>query len=391
MVGTVNNHSLPESINKNIFERHPKKTIVLFVIVIFIFIELFGHFIYYFTHQRSFIFSKTDFVAFSPYGWVHYKPNVTVRLPGYPSDLETDQYGFVHNGYKKDIGQDKYLIFLVGGSSAEGRGASSNAATLAACLEKILNGLAGKERFRVVNAGMSGFVTYQQFSLIEGELIPKFQPRMIISLDGHNDGWCAVTFQEWRPNWQPYVDQLTRDVNRNMEPGFGIIIDLIKRHSIIAASFDKIGKKMFRRTDESFTQEEMPPEARFQAAASCYLANEIITRERLKLAGAQYFVFLQPFLAKYLKKKMPPEEAKYVQDWGAEYKNGDVYYLGMEKFYNLVSQQGKNLDFFTDFSKLFLDTPDKTYVDHCHFNDAGNKLIAQAIADKLWPELVNSQ
>ena len=92
---------------------------------------------------------------------------------------------------------------------------------------------------------VSGYVTYQELSLIEGEILPKFKPQMIIALDGHNDGWCAVSFQEWRPNWQPYVDQLTRDVNRNMEPGFGILIDLIKRHSIIAATFDKIGAKSF--------------------------------------------------------------------------------------------------------------------------------------------------
>lgn len=388
-MGTVINQTIQPEAKQNSFERHPKKTLFLSVILCFILLELFGQFIYYFTHQQTFIFNKTSFVEFTPYGLVHYKPNATIVLPGYPSNLQTDQYGFIHNGYKTAIGQDKYLIFLVGGSALEGRGASSNAATIAACLERILNQLAGKDRFRVVDAGMSGYVTYQQLSLLEGEILPKFKPQMVIALDGHNDGWCAVSFQEWRPNWQPYVDQLTRDVNRNMEPGFNILIDLVKRHSIIAASFDKIGKKVFHWTDDSFTQKTMAPEARLKSAARGYLVNQLITKERLNLYGVKYHVFLQPFLAQYLKREMGPDEARFVQEWGAEYQNRDIYYLGMEKFYNLVTREAENLRFFNDFSKLFLDTPEKVFVDHCHFNDAGNQMIAQNMARQLWPELAN--
>jgi hypothetical protein len=388
-MGTVINQTIQPEANKNFFERHPKKTIVLFVIFFFIFTELVGQIIYYYTHQRTFIFDKTDFVEFTPYGLVRYKPNTTLRLPGFPSNLETDQYGFVDNGYKRAIDRDKYLIFLVGGSSAEGRGASSNTATIAACLERILNQLAGKDRFRVVDAGVSGYVTYQELSLIEGEILPRFKPQMFIALDGHNDGWCAVSFQEWRPNWQPYVDQLTRDVNRNMEPGFNILIDLIKRHSILAAAFDKIGEKVFHWNDNSFTQKTMPPEGRLESAARAYLVNQLVTKERLNLYGIKYQVFLQPFLAKYLKRVMGPEEANFLQAWGAEYQNSDIYYLGMEKFYNIVTREAENLSFFNDFSKLFLDTPEKVYVDHCHFNDTGNQMIAQNMARKLWPELAN--
>jgi hypothetical protein len=258
-MGTVINQTFQPEANKNIFERHPKITIFLCIILSFVLVELFGHIIYYFSHQRTFIFNKADFVQFMPYGLVHHKPNTTMRLPGYPADLETDQYGFVHNGFKKEIGSDKYLIFLVGGSCVEGRGSSSNATTIAACLERNLNQLAGENRFRVVNAGMAGHVSYQEISLIEGVIIPEFKPKMVIALDGYNDGWAAVSFQEWRPNWQPYFDQLTRDVNRNMEPGVGILIDVIKRHSIIAATFDNIRDKLFRKHDQSFTQKVQPP------------------------------------------------------------------------------------------------------------------------------------
>jgi len=389
LMGSVADYLIRGGAPKNFFERNPRKTLVLFIIIFLVSLEVVGHLIYYFTHQRTFIFHKTDFVEFSPYGFVHYKPNTTILLPGYPAHLETDQYGYVHNGYKKEIGPEQYLIFLVGGSAAEGRGSSSNAATMAACLERVLNQRAGGERFRVVNAGMSGFVTYQELSLLQGEIIPKFKPRLVVALDGHNDGWCAVSFAEWRPNWQPYFDQLTRDVNRNMEPGFGILIDLTKRHSIIAATFEKLRKRFVPKKVGSFSQKTKPPEARLEAAARGYVVNQQIIRELLNLHGARYQAFLQPFLASYLKREMQPEEVKFLQAWGAEYPEGDIYYQGMEIFYNKLSKEAGSLGFFNDFSKLFMETPETTYVDHCHFNDAGNKMIAEAMAQKLWPELTD--
>ncbi len=391
-MGTLFHSGAQHKTGKNIFERNPKATIVIFIIIFFILIETFGEIIYYYTHQHTFVFNQTNFAAFTPYGLVHYKPNTVIVLHApNPSNLETDQYGFVHNGYKKEIDQRQYLIFLVGGSSAEGRGSSSNAATIAACLERILNQLAGKNSFRVVNAGVSGYVTYQELSLLEGEIIPQFKPQMVIALDGRNDGWCAVSYQEWRPNWQPYVDQLIKDVNRNMEPGFGILIDLSKRHSIIAATFDKIGNKVFHWADNVLTQKTLPSQARLESAVNCYIVNQKMMHEFLTLHGVKYHVFLQPFLSNYLKKEMKPEEVKFMEDCAAQYVNGDIYFKGMERFYGLLNQQAASLNFFTDLSKLFFDNPEKTYVDHCHFNDTGNIMIAQAMARKLWPKLANIQ
>jgi hypothetical protein len=390
-MSTIKNGAFQDEANKNFFELNPKKTIVLSIILLLFVVDIFGHIFYYFTHHRTFIFNKMAYGEFTPYGLIHHKPNAIIKLPGYPSDLKTDQYGFVGNGYKKEIENDEYLIFIVGGSTVQGTGASSNAATIAACLERILNQRAGANRFRVVNAGVGGFVTYQQLSLIDGEILGKFKPKMILALDGLNDGFYAVSFKEWRPNWQPYVDQLTRDVNRNMEPGFGIMIDLIKRYSSIGALFDKIGKKVFHRDDQAITQKSMPPETRLEAAAQGYLENHLVTRERLHLHGIKYRVFLEPFLAGYLKRKISPEEVKYMQEWGRRYKNPDIFYLGMEKFYALVTQKGENLRFFNDLSKLFMDTPETTYVDHCHFNDTGNLMISEALASRLWHDLIDSQ
>jgi hypothetical protein len=287
----------PHLKNKNIFERHPKKTIILSIIIFFFLVEVTGHFIYYFTHDRYFVFNKVDFVKFTPYGLVEYKANATIRLPGFPAPLETDQYGFVHNGYKRAIGPDEYLIFIVGGSTVEGRGASSNATTIAAYLEKMLNRQSGKTRFRVVNAAVCGFMSYEELSFIDGKILQNFQPQMIIAVDGRNDGHYAVSHQEWKVNWMPYYDQITADVNKNMEPGLGILVDLVKRYSIIAACFGKIRENIVHMNKNDYSQETIPSNERIAVAAKAYVVNHQVIHERLKLYGIQYYFFLQPTLA----------------------------------------------------------------------------------------------
>jgi hypothetical protein len=389
MATGINNISSNNS-NDNVFQRNPKLTITLFIISFFLFLEISGHIIYYFTHERTFVFNQTPFSKFTPYGLNDYKANTTIRLPGYPSSLETDHYGFVHNGYKKEIGNDEYLIFIVGGSTVEGRGASSNASTIAAYLEKILNQQTGKTRFRVVNAAVCGYMSYQELSLIDGKILPNFRPKMIIALDGRNEAQYVLSHKEWKPNWMPYYDQLTEDVNKNMEPGPGILVDLFKRYSIIAVSFGKILQKYIQKKGD-VTQQTIPSDERIEAAAKAYLVNHRIIHERLRLYDIKYYLFLQPTLAGFLKSNISSSEASYINDWGSRYKNGDIYYLGIEKYYKTVLNMAENLDFFHDLSTLFMDNNKTVYVDSCHYSDIGNYIIAQKLADKIMPRLVNLQ
>ena len=375
--------------NKNIFEHHPKKTIVIFIIILFFFVEISGHFIYYFTHDRTFKFNETDFVRFTPYGLVEYKPNSTIKLPGFPSSLETDQYGFVNNGNNRDIGNEEYLIFVVGGSTVEGRGASSNAATIAAYLEKILNQQKHKTRFRVINAAVCGYMSYQELSFIEGKIRQNFKPQMIIALDGRNDAFYASSFKEWRPNWMPYYDQLTVDVNKNMEPGLAILLDLARRYSILASAFKKIHQKLFDTNKNNFTQETFPSDERIETAVKAYIVNHVVAHERLRQYDIKYYLFLQPTLSGSLKRKISPIEAKYVKEYASQYKNSEIYYYGIDKFYKTVGENAEKLDYFYNISTLFMDIDDTVYVDNCHYSDVGNYMIAQSIAQKILPNLDN--
>ena len=77
-------------------------------------------------------------------GGVSYKPNRLIELKGYPGNLFTDNYGFIHNGDpNRKINDDgKNNIIFIGGSTAEGANTTSNNEnTISANLEKILRNI----------------------------------------------------------------------------------------------------------------------------------------------------------------------------------------------------------------------------------------------------------
>ena len=113
-------------------------------------------------------------------------------MPGYPNNLETDRYGFIHNGIDLEITNETYNIFVTGGSTLEGCGSSSNSNTIAANLEKILNKKVVRKNVRVINVGFAGDDIYQELTKIFGHLIPNFKVDMVISISGRNDGHYPI-------------------------------------------------------------------------------------------------------------------------------------------------------------------------------------------------------
>ena len=115
----------------------------------------------------------------------HYK-----KYENFSSILETDNYGFFHNG---NISSNKILfenkkifkIFLVGGSSVAGKGATQNSKTIAANIENYLQQKFGNEII-VVNAAIFASTQYLNYLHYENYLF-KFDPDVIIFLGGSND------------------------------------------------------------------------------------------------------------------------------------------------------------------------------------------------------------
>jgi hypothetical protein len=81
---------------------------------------------------------------------------------------------------------DEYRIVLIGGSGAQGWGASSNEKSMARILERLLNERNDGRTYRVINMAMGSTLTYQNFIALNRWGHP-LQPDLILSYSGIND------------------------------------------------------------------------------------------------------------------------------------------------------------------------------------------------------------
>lgn len=83
----------------------------------------------------------------------------------------------------------EYRIFLLGGSTVEGDGATREEETIAKRLEDALNasGAFGARTVTVYNKGISGYYSKQELLLLASRVLPFQEPDMILVLDGVND------------------------------------------------------------------------------------------------------------------------------------------------------------------------------------------------------------
>ncbi len=363
--------------------------------VLFIFLlEAAGQFYYFVRHFPATYWENyrpKAFSSFSVYGAYEYIPGkpVDLRGIGYPVDfLGVDRYGFVHNGEDRPFQQKEEIILLLGGSTVEGRGASSNARTIAARLEALFQKKFPGRNFRVVNAGRAGYIAYQELALLTGRIPQILNPRLVIALDGRNDADPAIGHADygWKPNWQPYFDTLTQDVNRRMSGQTRPMAEFrswLVAHSFLAGALERILKP---RPPVTFyaPQEKAPSLEILQKAALAYLLNHDIAFASSRAQGAGYYVFLQPVLLES-RKSLTAEEKGIQQEWGRHYK-GPFFWPALESFYGEVARQAKGRPFFHDLSLIFQNIPARLYWDNCHYNDAGNEFIAEKIFSVIQKE-----
>lgn len=81
---------------------------------------------------------------------------------------------------------NEYRIILIGGSGAQGWGASSTEKTMARLLERKLNAQSNGRKYRVINLAMGSSVTYQNFISLN-RWAHSLSPDLILSYSGIND------------------------------------------------------------------------------------------------------------------------------------------------------------------------------------------------------------
>jgi len=95
---------------------------------------------------------------------------------------------------------DTYRIFMVGGSTMFGTGATSDAATIPGHLQEIFDEKDFRFNIEVINSGIQGADSSTELKLIEQKLI-KLSPDLVIIYDGWNDLRANHSPTDVKTNW----------------------------------------------------------------------------------------------------------------------------------------------------------------------------------------------
>lgn len=339
-------------------------------------------------------FDKSDSLTYiggstelRPGAGIGYRANIINKMSGYAGVLETDATSFVHNGVKRSEPDLVGGIFVFGGSTVEGRGSSSNRATIPAVLEKCLRD--SGVNVPVVNAGFSGDYAYQEAQRAIGDVLSNYKPKMLIFLDGRNDGHYAQL-----KNWKPF------DSNPGILPPFLAVNDFYA-HSAIEKTLIAM-RAQSRIVNLIFTSKEKASKEKSVSDDIVYVnpSNEVLRRSadayhaahRMVASVADTFevkteFFLQPTIVVGKRKPTERDAARLTDFLKREVADKNVhYYDNLKKFYSAVRQSNAGYRF-QDLSGLFDSFGEELYTDSVHYNDKGNELIAHRLCSVVKEDL----
>jgi len=326
---------------------------------------------------------------YHPYlGWEN-RPNAdydTSRpwIAGHKTFIRTDSRGRSITPLtfeKPDI-----VIIMTGGSTVFGYGASGNDGTIPSQLEKLIHDRLGV-RAEVVNLAGVGYQSFQEMLMLNRYLADG-KADLVLVVSGHNDAYYAaeqpqiesafLTEHVWR-DVTPMVRRAEKGhiVNAGNFPGelapYSSIFALI--HTLRRQRAEHIRRNVLVHPVREVSEvSDSAVARRAKIALTHYAAMASAARNN----NARFKMFLQPV---GWSKKLSDEEKQilarvYSSPMGE--KEAELLACVQKKFYGHFRKSDKSFEF-VDISALFDGVPETFYVDHCHYNDRGAGMIAEAI------------
>ena len=294
-----------------------------------------------------------DIVAIPPYRPAPFVGHIA--RPVFGDDLHINILGFRDERQTYITKPERTVrIFITGGSTAWGVGASSQRNTVAYLLEKILNERASATgyRYEVINAAFPGWSTTQEKLLLEQRLV-NMHPDVVIMLSGNNDVHWSLLGRDIR--WfYSYVDQNYITLLDEMYKSSG--------HAELTSGFP-FSSGPVACSDLGQT-----------AARNVELA--AIAADRVH---AHLFFALQPNIVSTAKRLTAHEqriqEAQNKSYWEL------CYQALRDALGGITAPNYRLLDLSRSFGTFDEDT--EVFIDAYHFADSGSQVIAQALADQI--------
>ncbi len=311
----------------------------------------------------------------------------------------TDRYGFNLDGkrmYDKDLSkkdQCEFRIFLLGGSTVQGRAIKDTNDPISARLESQLKNLNKNISFKVYNAGTSSFFSQQELMLVQNRILYALKPEQIIILNGSNDFIIPIGKDIYLSNSHNYQRYFQNQFIKQ-DNNFFIYFDtfLSKNLSIYFLTkkiVEKASKIKLFYKDQSIL-EEISDKTYHQKKVMRYFYNTNILK-KLSSNKTNIDIFFQP--------TMLPENLKNLSEQDIEIfkehrKLQPEYFQNKEYFYNLIRKKIKdNMIKSNEFFKIhdisdLINNKKMTlplFSDHVHYNS----ISRQIIAEKIYVEIKN--
>lgn len=329
--------------------------------------------------------------------------------------VRINKYGFIANGpedtslgrFPRKDGNEIRIVMLGSSSLAGSLQGSDESHTIAAYLERALNaGPAAAGRYSVLNFGTNGGYSFSELRTFFAEVI-NLKPDVVIALDGWSDAmegafnaersglrhglvnWSELSYRHndlfnriaMKRDGAPYVFTYVylalreagvlgrEEADHRQErydgiPWYRISGDLIKDH--LGLEF------VLPRNVEAMA-------AYAQAAGFCFIGYLQPVAELSRKANREEQAALDEYhaymagagLSYYARARYAPALRAYFSSYQEAYRRLSAKYAGSE------------CTRFSDITAEFEATPERVYRDAVHYNERGNALIAQRMADDI--------
>lgn len=286
-------------------------------------------------------------------------------------------------------------IAVTGGSTMFGMGSSSNETTVPSYLEKLTYERTGIKT-EVYNLAVGGYQSFQEMLALY-RFLKDHRVDLVISVSGKNDAEYALDEPDIRSSSltntvyekAAFIKRL-EDGEFSLSDAWDFMNTFLQSHSSTVMLIGKVIKFVrLRAMDSSAVYAEEQDERgslfdnipeRAAITSLHYSMMSALSREN----GAKYLMFLQP--TAFTKKHLTEEERACSASRVVGYKRISNRLLGEyeNRFFCELARRDKDYTFF-DISELFREERSTRYVDMCHYNDEGARILAEAIYSTIEP------
>jgi len=276
---------------------------------------------------------------------------------------------------------DRIRVILTSGSTGFGWGVPDGH-DVVAYLQAMLDTEAGDDRFEVINASVPYFNTYQEMNWYHHAL-SKFEPDLLIVLDGYNDMINAVMDgHDWRPAWEGDVGRVpvwhmapTKTRQRTVSDRVEAVLMKSAAYRTVYWRVDRLVRAA--RQARSKRTSSGPKNAGFvdRRFIDQFVEHWGVIASKTRRNGTRCILALQPIID--IGKTLTENEKPMRHMWGGYTETIRQVWPDLRRACTALRVEGVTV---LDLTDVFAQFDGDAYQDKCHYTSEGNRIIASKLA-----------